>query len=117
MLNQGNFDYGITSRSNVHDRNSLLFMEACYMAGDSVLAAKVAASVRKDLDQQIRYYNSLTGDRADAMSEERRTAENYLKGLEQMQTMYNPRIQIPGKMMAAPADSGKDVKDNTSKKK
>jgi hypothetical protein len=32
-------------------------------------------------------------------------AESYLKGLEQIETMYNTRIQIPGKMMAA--DSGK----------
>jgi hypothetical protein len=35
------------------------------------------------------------------MSDEKRMAESYLKGLEQIEAMYNPRIQIPGKMMAA----------------
>ena len=112
MLNQGNFDYGMTSRANQHNRNSLLFLEACYMADDKALAEKVAASVKKDMEQQMNYYNSLGGEKGENMSEERRMTDNYLKGLEQMQTIYNPRIQIPGKMMA-PAESGKD----TSKKK
>ncbi len=104
MLNQGNFDYGMTSRANQHNRNSLLFLEACYMAGDTVLATKVAASVKTDLQQQIRYYNSLSGTMADNMSEEKRAADSYLKTMEQMEAVYNPRITIPGKLMA-PADS------------
>ena len=111
MLDQSNFAYGMTSRGNAHNRNSLLYMEAAYMAGDSVLAAKISASVKKDLQQQIRYYNSLSQDRQDALSEERRSADSYLKGLEQMETIYNPRITIPGKLMA-PADSVKAAKNN-----
>ena len=111
MLDQSNFAYGMTSRGNAHNRNSLLYMEAAYMAGDSVLAAKISASVKKDLQQQIRYYNSLSQDRQDALSEERRSADSYLKGLEQMETIYNPRITIPGKLMA-PADSVKASKNN-----
>jgi hypothetical protein len=109
MLNQGNYDYGQTSRGNTQNRTSLLFMQACYMAGDTTLAKKVAASVRKDLQQQLRYYNSLSASQAEGMSEERRSADNYLKGLEQMETMYNPRIEIPGKMMASP-DTAKNKK-------
>ena len=115
MLNQGNFDYGMTSRANQHNRNSLLFLEACYMADDKALAEKVAASVKKDMEQQMNYYNSLGGEKGENMSEERRMTDNYLKGLEQMQTIYNPRIQIPGKMMA-PADSGAAGKDGGKKK-
>jgi hypothetical protein len=114
MLNQGNFDYGMTSRANQHNRNSLLFLEACYMADDKVLAEKVAASVKKDMQQQMNYYSSLTGDMGENMSEEKRMTDNYLKGLEQMQSIYNPRIQIPGKMMA-PADSA-TTKDGSKKK-
>ena len=108
MLNKENFDYGMTSRGNMHNRNSLLFLEACYMAGDSTLAKKVAASVKNDLNQQIRYYNSLSGSMAEGMSEEKRAAESYMKTMEQMQSVYNPdtRIQIPGKLMA-PKDTGK----------
>lgn len=108
MLNKDNFDYGMTSRGNMHNRNSLLFLEACYMAGDSALAKKVSASVKNDLNQQIRYYNSLSGSMAEGMSEEKRAAESYIKTMEQMQAVYNPdtRIQIPGKLMA-PKDSSK----------
>jgi hypothetical protein len=71
------------------------------MAGDTTLANKVAASVKKDLQQQVKFYNGLTGDKVEQMADEKRMAESYLQGLEQIQTIYNPRIQIPGKMMAA----------------
>ncbi|SKA07513.1 protein O-mannosyl-transferase family [Sediminibacterium ginsengisoli] len=101
MMDPSNFPYGLTSRANLHNRNSLLFLEACYMAGDTALANKVSASVKTDLEQQIKYYNSLSGKKADNMADEKRTAESYLQGLQQMKTMYNPAIQIPGKMMAA----------------
>ena len=100
MMDPSNFPYGLTSRANLHNRNSLLFLEACYMAGDTTLANKVSASVKTDLEQQIKYYNSLGGKKADNMADEKRTAESYLQGLQQMKTMYNPAIQIPGKMMA-----------------
>ncbi len=115
MIDQENFAYGMTSRGNAHNRNSLLFLEACYMAGDTTLAAKVNASVKKDLQQQLRYYNSLSGDNADHMADEKRAAENYLQGMQQMESVYNPRIQIPGKLMA-PADSAKAAKDSGKKK-
>ena len=57
---ESNFPYGMTSnRGNQHNRISMSFLLACYQSDDLKLAAKVAASVRKDLEQQIRYYNSL----------------------------------------------------------
>ncbi|MFW2476501.1 MAG: DUF2723 domain-containing protein, partial [Sediminibacterium sp.] len=106
MMYQGNFAYGMASRGNLHNRNSLVFLEACYLAGDTTLAEKVATSVKKDLEQQLRFYNSLTGRKAEGMEQEKRAADNYLQAIGQMQTMYNPRLQIPGKMMAK--DSGDD---------
>ena len=55
-----NFPYGMTSnRGNQHDRISMSFLLACYESGDLTLAKKVAASVKKDLNQQMRYYASL----------------------------------------------------------
>ena len=57
---QSNFPYGMTTnQGNLHDYFSFRFLEACYMSGDMTLAAKVAASVKKDLEQQMRYYKSL----------------------------------------------------------
>jgi len=57
---ESNFPYGMTSnRGNQHNRISMSFLLACYQSGDIRLAQKVAASVKKDLSQQLRYYNSL----------------------------------------------------------
>jgi hypothetical protein len=114
MMDPDNFGYGMTSRGNQHNRNSLIFLQACYLAGDKELAKKVGDALKKDLEQQMRYYNSLSGSKADWMSNERSMAENYLKGLEEMQTVYNPSIQIPGKAMA-PSDTGKPATDTGHK--
>ncbi|HTR31387.1 MAG TPA: DUF2723 domain-containing protein [Puia sp.] len=57
---QSNFPYGMTSnQSNLHDYFSFRFLEACYKSEDWALVQKVEASVRKDLEQQMRYYQSL----------------------------------------------------------
>ncbi|HVU57348.1 MAG TPA: DUF2723 domain-containing protein, partial [Puia sp.] len=57
---ESNFPYGMTSnRGNQHNRISMSFLLACYRAGDQALAQKVAASLKKDLTQQMRYYNAL----------------------------------------------------------
>ncbi len=57
---ESNFPYGMTSnRGNQHNRISMSFLLACYQSGDMTLATKVAASLQKDLSQQLRYYNSL----------------------------------------------------------
>ena len=37
--------------------------------------------------------------KADNMAQEKQTAEGYLQALTQMQTMYNPSVEIPGKVM------------------
>ncbi len=105
MLLESNFPYGLASRGNLHNRNSLMFLQAAYLAEDTALAKKVADAVEKDLQQQVKYYNSLSGVKAEAMEMEKRTAESYLQELSRMKTIYNPRVQIPGKVMAAPEDS------------
>ena len=57
---QSNFPYGMTSnQSNLHDYFTFRFLEACYSSEDWNLAKKVDASLKKDLEQQMRYYKSL----------------------------------------------------------
>jgi len=78
MLDE-NFGYGMVSRFQQHNYISLQFLEACYKAGDTTLAAKVSSSVKKDLQQQMTYYAKL-GDM---------NAEEFEKGLQQsMQIRY-----------------------------
>ncbi len=90
MLLEENFPYGMSSRGNMHNRNSLMFLEAAYKADDKQLAAKVAAAVRKDLQQQIKFYNSLEGNKAENMAQDKQTAEGYLRALEQIEKENNP---------------------------
>ena len=51
-----------SNRGNQQNAISTNFLQACYMAGDFTLAKKVEASVKKDLQQQLRYYKSLGDD-------------------------------------------------------
>jgi hypothetical protein len=63
---ESNFPYGMTSnQGNMHDIFSLHFLGACYAAEDWTLAKKVDASIKKDLEQQMRYYKSLGENMAD----------------------------------------------------
>src|ERR1700749_581734 len=63
---ESNFPYGMTSnRGNQHNRISMSFLLATYESGDQDLAKKVAASLKKDLSQQMRYYKSLGDNMSD----------------------------------------------------
>jgi hypothetical protein len=65
-VRESNFPYGMTTnRGNQQDGISTDFLQACYLAGDTVLAKKVEASVKKDLQQQMRYYKSLGEETSD----------------------------------------------------
>jgi len=55
--------YAMTSRSNQHNMTGLQYLEACYKAGNMQLAQKVGADLRKDLDQQKRYYDYIRTNR------------------------------------------------------
>jgi hypothetical protein len=48
-----------SNQNNLHDYFSFRFLNACYEAEDWNLAKKVAASLKKDLSQQMRFYKSL----------------------------------------------------------
>ena len=111
MMLQENFPYGMTSRSQPsHNRVSLMFLDAAYRAGDKELVAKVSASIKKDLNQQIVYYNSLDGWKADNLAQDKQLAESYLKGMDQMEQAYNPKPVTPeiGKILKI--DSNKKAK-------
>ncbi len=84
MLQQ-NFPYGMVSRGNDHNQLSLAIMQAAYLADDTTLANKVGNSVKKDLQQQMKYYNSLSGWQADGLSYEKQNAQEILDRLNQVQ--------------------------------
>lgn len=93
MMLQENFPYGMTSRFNDHNKLSMGFLEACYQADDPQLAAKVLASVKKDLKQQERYYNALTADKAENMDYDKKVNASLLQQLDQIEKRYAPAKQ------------------------
>src|SRR5262249_27705191 len=79
MILQEHLPYGMTSRNNDHNKLSRAFLEACYRADDPPLAAKVLASVKKDLQQQTHDYDALAGDKATNMDYDKRTNATLLQ--------------------------------------
>ena len=115
MMLQSNFPYGMVSRNNEHNRIALMFLEACYRAKDTKLVAKVAKSVRTDLQQQVKYYNSLTGTDADNMAYDLQQAQSLLQTMDQMDRVYKgkqPSVNENGKigkdsgLITNPGDAG-----------
>ena len=80
-VKESNFPYGMTTnRGNQQNGISIEFLQGCYASGDSNLARKVEASVKKDLNQQMRYYKGL-GEEANMPDEQlANEAYNYLQG-------------------------------------
>jgi hypothetical protein len=117
MMLQENFPYGMCSRGNDHNQLSLAIMQAAYLADDKPLAEKVGALVKKDLQQQMKYYNSLSGWQADGLSYEKQNAQELLDRLIQVQQLLGgakpPTIpeQSGGVLKAPPADTTKPATD------
>jgi hypothetical protein len=109
MMLQQNFPYGMVSRGNEHNRLSMIFLEACYRANDITLANKVLSSIRTDLQQQMKFYNSLTGDKADNMQYEKQNAQQLISELDKLQQYFT--IKQPG----VPETGGVLNKDTISK--
>jgi len=64
MMLEENFSYGMVSRNQQQNYISYLMLQASYAADDTALITKITKSLKKDLEQQISYYNSLDENRA-----------------------------------------------------
>ncbi len=98
---QENMAYGMVSRYQQHDYISFQFLEACYRAGDTALAEKVSRSLKKDLEQQVTYYNSLNENRLSQFDGDRGdlpVAVNLLRGMQQMEKQFKNPGQLPAEI-------------------
>ena len=91
-----NFPYGMASSGQQHNQISLQFLYAAYKAGDMALAEKVSKLLRKDMEQQATYYESLSENKRYAMSQEEERNGNLLKGLLSLEQQFkNPPLPNP----------------------
>ncbi len=91
MMLQENFPYGLVSRRQQQDQISGQFLLAAYKAGDTLLAKKVSNALRKDLEQQITYFNSLDENKQGSLTYENQIVTQLLQQLQQMEQYFkNP---------------------------
>jgi hypothetical protein len=83
-----NVSYGMISRNQQHNQISLQFLIAAYKAGDTVLAKKVATSLRKDMQQQAAYFESLSDNKREGLSYEKERNDYLYQGLIQMEQQF-----------------------------
>ena len=95
MFLQENFPYGLVSRGNMHNRTSLMLLDACYKAEHKLMIDKIAGALKKELAQEKAYFNSLPSGKAEQMSQEISELDQFMKNVEQMEQFY--------KQMAKPA--------------
>jgi hypothetical protein len=81
MMLEENYPYGMPSRNQQHNQIALQFVYAAYKAGDVALAAKVTKALRKDMEQQKAYYESLSENMRYPLSMEEERNDNLLRGL------------------------------------
>lgn len=94
MMLQENFPYGLVSRNQQHNQISLQFLYAAMKAGDTQLADKVKASVKRDMEQQQSYYQSLSDTRRDNLSYEEERNDNLLKALMGIEQQFKAQQQV-----------------------
>jgi hypothetical protein len=105
MMLEENFPYGMVSRNQQQDYISLLMLQASYAAEDTVLAARITKSLKKDLEQQVSYYNALDdnriaffdyiADQSGRKGGDKNTAEQFLMRIMQMEQQYKAQTGIP----------------------
>lgn len=113
MMLEENFPYGMVSRSQQHNFISMLMLQASYLSGDTVLAAKITKSLKKDLQQQLEYYSKLSDDQVSAFDYvdqrgnkrgDRNDAERYLAQIQMMEQQFKNQAAPP------PAESPNAIK-------
>jgi len=127
MANQGNFPYGMVGRYNQHNQTTMVYLEGAYKAGYTDLAEKIGKALRKDLDQQKRYYDYLKTDREalyNSVALEDQVNNILLSALDQVEKAYGKtpantdKKENEGSIINTLPDSKKDSgqkKDSTKR--
>ena len=96
MMRLDNMPYAMVSRFNQHNQTALIYLEGCYKTGNLDLAEKVRKSIRKDLDQQKKYFDYLKTEREELFKSfgfEGEINDALLFVLDQVEKKYAPQTQ------------------------
>ena len=127
LMLEENFPYGMVSRNQQQDYISMLMLQAAYAAEDTVLAARITRSLKKDLEQQVSYYNQLdenkagsfdyVADQSGRRGGDKNAAEQFLMRIAQMEQQYKAQQSgmqelPPGAIKNTPATPPTGAKKN-----
>ena len=106
MMLPQNFPYGLASRRQQQNQISGQFLLAAYKAGDTVLAKKVSNALRKDLEQQIVYFNNLNANHQASLAYDNQIVQQLLQQVNGMEQYFtNPRAAFSPEGANGPIDS------------
>lgn len=88
---QSNFPYGMASRRQQHNQIAGQFLIAAYKAGDTALAKKVSEALKKDLEQQNTYFNSLSSRHQQALQIDNQIVQQLLMQINSAEEFFGPR--------------------------
>ncbi len=103
--------YAMTSRDNAHNINGLAYLEAAYKAGDTNLAGKVKAALKKDFEEQRKYYEYMRDNKQalftgfDGGDGEAARNEYFYRLLGALEERYEKKAPAP----AAPVEGGRTI--------
>jgi Protein of unknown function (DUF2723) len=91
-MSEKNMPYGMPGRNGMHNQISLQFLYAAYLNGDTKLAEKVTASLKKDVEEQAVYYESLSENKREALRYEEDRNKQQMQGIMQLEAQFkNPQ--------------------------
>ncbi len=125
-IHSNNMPYAMASRYNNHNQTSLLYLEAFYKAGKMDVAEKIRQAIRKDLEQQRKYYNYIKDKRPELFGGYERSEaplnDILLQVLEAIEQKYVPNIkaktttELPATITNSVKPDSTKITDSTKKK-
>ncbi len=114
-----NLPYAMVSRFGTHNQTGLQYLEACYKSGKTDLAEKVRVIMRRDLEQQKKYYDYLKNSRPELYGGTLEGTESIindilLQALDAIEKRYAPQTQtqVPTEGQSTIINTVKDTTKN-----
>ena len=118
MLKDQNVPYAIASRyGNDHNEKSFYFALTAFQAGDIELGKRVMEKVKKDLQQQVTFYESyVDGDGTTPSEYEYQIAKQLIEGIDQATKQYVQGIK-PGADTLESKEAPQTIKNSADSQK
>jgi len=119
LIDSKDLPYATISRDGSHNLYCLMYLEACYKAGNVQLAEKVKQDLKRDIQQQRSYYNYLKDEREDLFSSletEARNNEIMSMIVDDIEKAYAPKSQTTAPVEGKTQTIVNNIKDSSKGK-